>query len=286
MADKLGPAAGQVLLDIIQLVILVGGGLGVAALDKYLGLVNDRHGHLHLAARLIHREVLVAGDIPLVRVLPVVAVIAVAVDVQLHPVLEDVDLLAVEVEEEAVALGQAFRLGVGFHGVGVAVQHVVQVLFFAVYHGVNLTGGHDFSLGQVGGVPDHPHRVEDIFVLLHGLMEGLDAAPPGADAVLPSLRAGPAIVVDVFPGPHGDEQLQMSANVASELLGVSKILLEAVLNPLPSAGGGEGRAKVQRPLQKQRDSRDEGQSPQNRFTFFPFYIQCPTPPLNSLAHED
>ena len=28
-------------------------------------------------------------------------------------------------------------------------------------------------------VPDHPHRVEDIFVLLHGLMEGLDAAPPG-----------------------------------------------------------------------------------------------------------
>ena len=102
--DPLPPLV-QTLFDVVQCVVLVGAGAAIVALDKNLRAVHNRHGHLHLGPRFVHREVLVAGDIPLIAVLPFVkVVVAAAVDVQLLPIQPCADLLPIKLQEESVAL--------------------------------------------------------------------------------------------------------------------------------------------------------------------------------------
>ena len=52
---------------------------------------------------------------------------------------------------------------------------------------------------------------------------------------------------EIYRRVWGEEAWSSENTVMVHIVGVSKILLEAVLNPLPPAGGGEGRAEVQRP---------------------------------------
>ena len=104
---------------VVQLVVLVRTGFAIVALNENLGLVDDRHGHVDLTPCLVHGKVFVAGNVPLLRIFPLKAIVAVPVHVQLLAVLPDAHLLPVKLQEEAITLG-GIR---GQKGVAVAVKY-------------------------------------------------------------------------------------------------------------------------------------------------------------------
>ena len=240
------PVLLQSLFCVVQLVVLVRPILPVVALDEDLGTADDRHGHLDVASYLVHREILVAGDVPLVKILLLVeVVVAAAVDVLLLPVQPDAHLLPVEDQEKAVALGhQGGGVHVRTEGVRVAVGSLPLPLRPAPSQRLLL-------------LPVHP--VEDVFILLVVLVESLN--PVAVDAVV----VGPARVVVILgvihmaPRPHGDQILQPGGDEVLKLPGSAPVAFEAVIEPGAAVGGGENRAEVQRPLQHQGDPQQKGQ---------------------------